>query len=440
MPVEVMHLPNSESIRKHVLAALRCYWSADLKGVAELPVTKKSPVAPISGPLRLIEIPLPDWASHCGIDGYLLVPLEAESGNWQQTDWWLAAFLLLEAWHERVWEKEHGPIHSYSFHLKGWDERAWQHAWVNRIGLFLRQWAIQKAGKGGEDKIGPLPTSKMHMTHDVDAVAKTLPIRLKQGAFNLFNALQSVRRGQFHQTAARLRQAARFLLGHENWWTFDRLQKWESDSDIRATYHFHADPLPKTLKRWLFDPGYDIASPTLKTLLHQLAAQGHTVGLHPSFETWQGPEQIAAQRACVEQSAGVQVTHCRQHWLRFSWQSTWLSQQTAGLTQDATLMFNDRPGFRNSSALAWHPWDTTHAAALNHIALPSVFMDSHFYNYHPMTPAARQIAMRHWLQECHSVGGQIAVLWHPHTLTTDYGWSDGFRDAVKLIKELQLCQ
>lgn len=442
MPVDAITLPNAERIRAHVLAALGRYWSADPKRVASLSVEQKSSVAAICGPLRLVEVPLPDWATHCGVEGALLVPAEAaaEAGTWQHTDWWLAAFLLLEAWHERVWECDHGPIHSFSFYLKGWDERAWQHAWVNRIGLFLRQWAIQQAGDGGADRIGPLPKIQIHMTHDVDAVAKTLPIRLKQGAFNLFNAAQSVRRGQFRQTAARLRQASRFLLGQENWWTFDQLQQWEADSGIRATYHFHADAQPKTLKRWLFDPGYDITSPRLETLLRQLAAQGHSIGLHPGFETWQDSEQIAAQRNCVEQSGGVQVTHCRQHWLRFSWLTTWLAQQTAGLTQDTTLMFNDRPGFRSSSALAWHPWHTASAAALNLTALPSVFMDSHFYDYQPMTPAARQIAMRYWLQECHSVGGEIAVLWHPHTLTTDYGWSDGFGDAVKLTKEFQLCQ
>jgi len=442
MPVEAVHLPDSERIRDHVITALGCYWSVDPKGVAGLPIAQKSAVVPISGPLRLVEIQLPEWAVDCGVKGALLAPAEAvgEAGSWQHTDWWLSAFLLLEAWHERAWEQEHGPIHSYSFRLKGWDERAWQHAWVNRIGLFLRQWAIQQSGEDGADKIGPLPKTQIHMTHDVDAVAKTLPIRLKQGAFNLFNAAQSLRRGQFRQTAERLRKANRFLLGKEDWWTFDQLQQLEADSGIRATYHFHADPQPKNLKRWLFDPGYDIASPKLKALLSQLAEQGHTIGLHPGFETWQDAEQIAAQRTRVEQSAGVQVTHCRQHWLRFSWQSTWMAQQTAGLTHDTTLMFNDRPSFRNSSALAWHPWHSASATALNLTALPSVLMDSHFYDYQPMTPVAREMAMRHWLQECYRVGGEIAVLWHPHTLTTDYGWSDGFRDAVKLTKEFQSCQ
>lgn len=442
MPVDAIPLPNAECIRAHVLAALGSYWSASPTSVASLPVEQKSAIVPICGPLRLIEVQLPGWAAHCGLNGSLLIPAEAvaEEATWQHTDWWLAAFLLLEAWHERVWENEHGPIHSYSFHLKGWDERAWQHAWVNRIGLFLRQWAIQQAGEGSEDRIGSLPKIKIHMTHDVDAVAKTLPIRLKQGAFNFFNAAQSVRRGQFRQTANHLRQATRFLLGHENWWAFDQLQQWESDCGIQATYHFHADSQPKTLKRWLFDPGYDIASPKLKNLLRQLAAQGHNIGLHPGFETWQDTEQIAAQRTSIEKAVGVPVNHCRQHWLRFSWQSTWMAQQTAGLTQDSTLMFNDRPGFRNSSALAWHPWHTASARSLTHIALPSVFMDSHFYDYQPMTPAARYASMRHWLQECHNIGGEIAVLWHPHTLTTDFGWSCGFHDVVKLTKEFQHCQ
>ena len=119
----------------------------------------------------------------CGVDSQLLIPRELvqEGNDWQNVDWWLAAFLLLEGWHERLWKLQHSPIHSYSFRLKGWDVRAWEHAWVNRIGLFLRAWAIQQSEDGDTGKLGPLPNTKIHMTHDVDAVAKTLPIRLKQG-------------------------------------------------------------------------------------------------------------------------------------------------------------------------------------------------------------------------------------------------------------------
>ena len=432
-----LDLPEPNVLREHVQSALRDYWSEDQKLVEKLPI----PICPnpaIQLPLQLTTIRLPSWANECGVDSQLLIPRELvqEGNDWQNVDWWLAAFLLLEGWHERLWEAQHSPIHSYSFRLKGWDVRAWEHAWVNRIGLFLRAWAIQQSEDGDTGKLGPLPNTKIHMTHDVDAVAKTLPIRLKQGAFNLFNAVQSVRRGQFRQTAERLRQANRFLFGQEDWWTFDRLQEWESDSGIPATYHFHADPQSKTLKRWLFDPGYDIASPKLKTLLRQLASQGHTIGLHPGFETWQDTEQITAQRDCVEQAAGVQVSSCRQHWLRFSWEKTWMAQAQSGLSCDRTLMFNDRFGFRNSSALLWNPWNPVTSSYHLVSVEPTILMDSHLYDYQSLDPFQQRKAIGTLMHECQIVHGKAAILWHPHTLTKDYGWIDGFCNVLEEYKRI----
>lgn len=437
MSTDSLNLPPRNLIKEHILEALSCYWSCNPSLISKLPVKQKINLRTICGPLRLTEITMPAWAKACGVNGVLLVPVEVTKGgdDWKQVDWWLAAFLLLEAWHERVWEVQHGPIHSYCFRLKGWDERAWEHAWVNRIGLFLRQWAFEQESDGGEINIGSMPRINICMTHDVDAITKTFPIRLKQGAFNLFNAAKSIRRGKLSQAAVLLWHGIRFLFGFENWWTFDRLLHLESESRISATYHFYADNKPKSPKRWLFDPGYDISSTKLKGLLDQLIKNGHGIGLHPSFEAWQDAQQIAAQRTQIEDSSGIKVTHCRQHWLRFSWQSTWSAQQIAGLTNDASLMFNDRPGFRNSSALSWHPWNPENSASIHLTALPSVFMDSHFYDYQSKTPTARKTSMRHWFRECRDVCGEIAVLWHPHTLTTDYGWSDGFTDAVKLINE-----
>jgi len=446
MTPKAPQLPSATTIRSHMLAALGRYWSNQAERIVQLPITEKIIRRPIDGPLRLTPIQLPEWAIDCGVEGSLLIPIESapdehqEQDAWCRTDWWLAGFLLLEAWHERIWEHTYGPIHSYSFHLKGWDERAWQHAWVNRIGLFLRGWAAHLTGGVASEIFGPVPETDIEMTHDVDAVAKTLPIRLKQGAFNLFNALRNLRQGQIRQSLARIDQARRFLLGSEDWWTFDKLLQWEAEVGIHATYHFHADPRPKTLKRWLFDPNYDINAPRQRQLLRQLTEHGHTIGLHPGFETWQDATQLASECERVSQAAETQVTHCRQHWLRFSWQSTWSAQQQAGFTHDTTLMFNDRPGFRNSSALAWQPYDQQQGRCHTLIARSSVFMDSHFYDYHSMSAEERMALMQHWLQECRSVSGEVAVLWHPHTLTNDYGWSDGLHDVISLVTEIKTCQ
>ena len=443
--VTSLELPSSESIRDHVITALSCYWYKNYAAVKQLPIAQIELLS-INGPLRLAEVKLPNWASRWGINGSLLVPIEAiKSGeksviDWESVDWWLAAFLLLEAWHERAWEIQYGPIHSYSNRLNGWDQRAWQYAWVNRIGLFLRDWAAYQFNGDAASYLGALPQSKVHLTHDVDAVNKTVPIRLKQGAFIFFNAFKSLRFGRFQSAIKQIQQATRFLFCRDDWWTFGQLQLWESVAGIHATYHFHANYPPKTFQKWLFDPSYDIAAPKQQALLRQLIGQGHTIGLHPSFDTWKDSAKIALLRSKVEQAAGVLVTHCRQHWLRFSWQETWRAQQSAGLTHDTTLMFNDRAGFRNSSALRWHPWQVQSDDKFNLVVMPSVFMDSHFYDYQQMSPVDRRSAMQHWIQECHSVSGEAAILWHPHTLTRDYGWVDGFKDVIQLIKESEVCR
>jgi hypothetical protein len=438
-------LPEPSQIRAHILRSLNCYWIADTSPIAALPVTRLDYLPAIVLPLRMVTVQLPEWAVDCGIDGELLVPRESVAGGgsqitseWQAVDWFLAAFLLLEGWHERHWEFRHGPIHSYSFRLTGWDERAWQHAWVNRIGLFLRRWAIYRAGFETESCLGVLPEPDIQMTHDVDAVEKTVPIRLKQSVFNLFNAARAMGQAELGQAGRRLQQAARFLFGREKWWTFDRLLEMEQKAGIRATFHFHAAPRHKSLRRWLFDPGYDIRAPRQRALLREIRRAGHRIGLHPGFESWQQASVIAAERDLLQEAAGISVTHCRQHWLRFSWSDTWAAQSEAGIEQDTTLMLNDRSGFRNSSALLWKPWNHEENRAHRLSALPTVLMDSHCYDYQPMTAQERRETIEGWIRECKSVCGQAALLWHPHTLTRDYGWTDGFEEVLEIIKETKL--
>lgn len=436
-------LPNSIQMRNHVLSALTRYWQVDSSPIYKLPFHILKPDPSIILPLRLQSVLMPNWAGDCAVDGCILVPQEAvpsiqqkPEDVWKSVDWVLAAFLMLEGWHERLWEHQYGPIHSYSFHLQGWDHRVWQYAWVNRIGLFLRRWVGELGGREALAQLGDFPNPVIHMTHDVDAIRKTLPIRIKQSAFNLFNAVRALSQGKVHQSVLRIAQSIRFLIGQENWWVFDRLLAVEKQAGVQATWHFYADPRRKTFKRWLLDPGYGVKAPAQRRLLQQLRKAGHKIGLHPGFDTWLSPSQLAAARNELSQAAGFEVTHCRQHWLRFSWADTWHAQECAALSKDSTLMFNDRSGYRTSTALSWHPWSLSKNSEHQISALPTVIMDSHLYDYKPMRSLERQEAMRHWITECNIVGGEIAVLWHPHTLTVDYGWSSGFHQLLEIIKEV----
>ena len=62
-----------------------------------------------------------------------------------------------------------------------------------------------------------------------------------------------------------------------------------------------------------------------------------------------------------------------------------------------------------------------------------LFMDSHFYDYAPMSDVERWDAMSHWLAEVRFVRGQATVNWHTHTITDAYGWGKGYRQLLSLL-------
>lgn len=424
----------------HIVQGLGRYWPDREQCLVQLPVVAR-PFPDVTGPLQLVSVVLPDWGARWGVQGMLAVPLEScadpVNPKWQDVDWWLAAFLLLECWHERVWERRHGVIHSYSFRLACWDERVWERAWVNRIALFLREWAAVQSEQRADDIFGPRPQAEVLMTHDVDAVAKTWSIRLKQGAFLGFNAVRMLAKGQLLPAKQRISQCFRFLFGRDDWWMIGAVQELEQRAGMRSQFNFYADDRTWDLARWLFDPGYDVVEPRLAQLLTDLAHGGWRIGLHQSHDAWQAPEVMRSQRERLQSLLPLAVVSCRQHWLRFGWEKTWGAQSEAGFQQDTTLMFNDRPGFRAAAALSWRPWDSVNGKSHQLYTLPTILMDSHFYDYQPMDAAERRAAFHYWLDELFMVGGEGALLWHPHTISADYGWGDGFRELIKILTEKQ---
>jgi len=382
---------------------------------------------------------LPAWIPEEGCGKELLVPSEAagNDGNYQSVDWWLAAFLLLEGWHERAREALGGPIHSYSGRLTGWDSRAWDSPWVNRIALFLRAWALRAQGGALDSVIGPLPVSSITMSHDVDALAKTLPIRLKQSAFECSNALRAVRKGDWRATRERLQQALRFIASGDDWWQVDEVLRLEREAGINAVFNVYADGRRTTPKRWLIDPRYSLSNPDGRRLLQSIRDSLAEQGLHGTYDSFDKEHLLTQQRALLESHLDRPVRRTRQHWLRFSWEQTWRAQAGAGLTKDSTLMFNDRPGFRNSAALAWYPWDPQSQGAHKVCAVQTILMDSHLYDYADHDEKSRAETLRRLVDQVVAVGGTAELLWHPHTLARDYGWSGGFRQSLATLGQLE---
>lgn len=309
----------------------------------------------------------------------------------------------------------------------------WEFAWVNRIALFLRRWAAQLVSGDEEDLFGSLPAAEISITHDVDAVQKTLAIRLKQSAFCAFNAVKRCGRGDFAAGAERMAQGAGFLFGGGDYRLFEQVVALEERYGLRSCFNLYGGGggLLRSPKSLLFDPGYDIAESELRQLLTKLAGDGWQMGVHQSFGAWADFERMRAEKVRVEQALNQPVTTCRQHWLRFAWDKTWYAQKNAGFALDTTLGFNDRPGFRVGAALRFNPlWD---AMGSDFEVMPMVLMDAHLYDYLDLDGVQRERELHRWLDEIYFVRGQASVIWHTHVLADDYGWGDGFEQLLMAV-------
>ena len=432
-----------ESLREKqlswVFGNLRRYWSRNEDALSRLPIERTAATQDEPTPPLCEMVSLPDWARDLEADGGLAVPSHliatGDAPVWRRVAWWDVVWWYLHGVAERQVEAAAGPIHSYSFRLHNWDHRFWDRAWVNRIALFARRWAARCEEVNEQTLFGPLPSAELIVTHDVDAIRKTAAIRLKQTAFHSFNALRALRQGRIGHALEKLWDGILFGVRPADYWCVDVIRQLEEAHGIRSHFNVYAGSTRRlpNLREFVFDPSYSPHGQRLRSTLQQLHSDGWTIGLHQSFDCFADVNRMNSERGRLEAALELPITSCRQHWLRFSWEETWKAQQSAGLQQDTTLGFNDRPGFRNGAALPWNPWDPETESPMQLTALPMVLMDSHVYDYNPIDADTRQRLIQHWVDEVRAVRGTATFIWHQRVLSSDYGWNDGFHELLSAI-------
>src|SRR5262249_49331030 len=144
------------------------------------------------------------------------------------------------------------------------------------------------AARSEEAVCGPLPAAEVLLTHDVDAIRKTMAIRFKQAAFHAFNAVRRLADGRMESAARKAKDALRCLVSADAYWCFERIVGLEEAQGLRSHFNVYAGGSSwlRGVRSLLIDPGYAPEEPRLQDRLRDLAERGWTVGLHPSFGAW----------------------------------------------------------------------------------------------------------------------------------------------------------
>lgn len=309
------------------------------------------PVSHSPPSFELVEVATPEWIAELGASAPSAIPvdrsciIDGTGPAHTRCDWWKAAFLMLSAAYERDHEAKYGPVHSYRLRLPAAWEPMFRRPWANWIFLML---ARQAAGR----QI-PIPRAEFHLTHDVDAIAKTLPTRLKQATFHTLNSGRSLVQGRVNTSIRTFGKALRMAFAPGDYWQFDRILSMEKERGFWSTWNFYGGKggWGRSPRHILMDPMYDVSSPALRQLLRRISGEGWHIGLHQAYDSWDNPEPMRIEAEAVSTASGVPITCCRQHWLRFSFEKPGKPNQTqeSGWTRPSASMIRGA----SVSALLW---------------------------------------------------------------------------------------
>jgi len=195
---------------------------------------------------------------------------------------------------------------------------------------------------------------------------------------------------------------------HNPFWSFDFLNKTESDRGFKSTYFFLENDRLHENSRYRFN------EKRISDLMKKLSSEGHEIGLHGTIQS--STDQEAMDRT-LEHLNGVSpdpVTGIRQHFLKFQPSDTALIQEKAGLKYDASLGFAEHEGFRNSYCWPFRLYDFRSDRPMDVWEIPLSVMEGTLFYYRKLDLDSAMDSIENLAAEVLKFNGIFSLLWHNH--------------------------
>jgi len=206
--------------------------------------------------------------------------------------------------------------------------------------------------------------------------------------------------------------------------TFDYLMSLAEKNGTRFQFNFLGGGKTK------YEGYYKIDDPQIKALMEQMISRGHSIGVHPSYDTYQDASKIKEEKEAVEASAGVAISKSRQHYLRFAVPDTWKHLAHAGITEDSTLGYAAEPGFRCGTCKLYPVFDIHQRQQLSLIERPLLIMDVSFRMYKNLSIAESIKLCENIIAQVKKHDGELVILWHNSNLSEIDGW-EGWNEVLE---------
>jgi peptidoglycan/xylan/chitin deacetylase (PgdA/CDA1 family) len=307
-----------------------------------------------------------------------------------------------------------------------------QSPWVNAVARAFRDAVLTQAGDRPVRTVAPWPGGHRWaaaFTHDLDVV-RHWPL------FTGLRLLELAKKGEVGQALRVSGGALMSAIGDPIGAGVREILAIEREHSISATWFVIAGvpSLNSTLKG---DVTYSVESPRTRNILAAIATDGHEIGLHGSFATYQDAGIMSQERERLRRVTGAAVLGVRQHFLRMRPGSTHRAMREAGFAYDSTYGFPDRNGFRLGAAAVVPGWDNRAGRQAEPEEAPLAWMDRALSKYRGIEIPSR------WVDEglelariAESEEGLWVGLWHPN-LTRPLGFPGAVEEFRRLVQMVQ---
>lgn len=201
--------------------------------------------------------------------------------------------------------------------------------------------------------------------------------------------------------------------------TFDWLMSISEKNNIKSAFYFICGRTDES-KDALYEPDHLI----IKQMMVEMYRRGHEIGLHPSYKSFNNPDQIKfeAQRL-KEICKGLEIKQSqwggRMHFLRWSHPTTLQAWSDAGMSYESTLGYADQSGFRCGTCHEYAGFNPLTETILNIKIRPLIVMECTVIDKRYLglgyTNESFQI-FADLKNKCKIVEGNFTLLWHNNRL------------------------
>jgi hypothetical protein len=310
------------------------------------------------------------------------------------------------------------PFHASSANRFGFIDLPLVDLYIHVLKIWLEELTGEKLPQKNKFEIS--------LSHDVDFLSPYQPINNWIRTF-----AKDALRMQWRNLQADMRNIHSDYLEDPYFRGIEKLAEVSALHNLKSTFNLMAaDPSGP-------DEGYSLDSKHFTQALQIIEGNGHQIGLHASYRSFDQPERIHEEKYRLENATGMEISTVRQHYLRIQTPHSWEAWAAAGLTKDTSYGFSEHEGFRCGTCHAYSVFDLNADRELALIEEPLIVMDATLKAYRKIPVHDGIEKINQLAKICKFVGGNFTLLWHNTSFFRDWEeWGEEYPQIIAGLVEI----